>query len=40
MHFVRIFSIMRAQGVRLITIEGVRDYEKIVYIKSIFENGW
>ena len=34
MHFVRTFSIM------LIAIKEVRNYEKIVYIKNIFENGW
>ena len=39
-HFVRTFSIMRAQGVRLIAIEEIRNYGKIVYIKNIFENGW
>ena len=40
MHFVRTFSIMHAQGVRLIAIEEVRNYGKSVYIKKIFENGW
>ena len=30
MHFFRTFSIMRAYGVRLITIEEVRSYGKIV----------
>ena len=40
MHFVRRFSIMRAKGVRLIVIEKVQNYEKIVFIKSMFENGW
>ena len=40
MHFVRTLSTMRASGVRLIAIEEVRNYEKIVYIKNIFENGW
>ena len=40
MHFVRTFSIMRAQGARLIAIEEVRTYRKIAYIKDIFENGW
>ena len=30
MHFVRTFSIMRAQGVRLIAIEEVRNYGKDV----------
>ena len=41
MHFVRVrtFLIMRAQGVRLIAIEEVRNYGKIVYIKNIVENG-
>ena len=40
MHFVRAFSIMRTYRVKLIAIEGVRDYGKIVYIKNIVENGW
>ena len=40
MHFVRTFSIMRAYDVRLIAIEEVRNYGKIVPIKNIFENGW
>ena len=40
MHFVCTFSIMRAQGVRFIPIEEVRNYGKIVYIKNFFENGW
>ena len=40
MHFVRTFSIMRAKGARLIAIEEVRNYEKIVCIKINFENGW
>ena len=40
MHFVRTFSIMRAQGVRLIANEEVRNYGKIVYIQNNFENGW
>ena len=40
MHFVRTFSITRAQGVRLIAIEEVRNYGKIVYIQNNFENGW
>ena len=40
MHFVRTFSIMRAEGVRLIAIEEARNYGKIVYIKIMFENGW
>ena len=40
MHFVRTFSIMRAQGVMLIAIEEVRNYEKIIRIKNMFENGW
>ena len=39
MHFVHTFSIMRAQGVRLIAMEEVRDQGKIVYIKNIFEIG-
>ena len=39
MHFVRTFSIMRASGVRLIAIEEIRNYGKIVYIENIFENG-
>ena len=40
MHFVRTFSIMCAQGVKLVAIEEVRNYGKIVYIKNIVENGW
>ena len=40
MRFVRTFSIMLAYGVKLIAFEEVRNYEKIVYIKNIFENGW
>ena len=39
-HFVRTFSIMRAQGGRHNAIEEVRNYGKIVYIKNIVENGW
>ena len=31
---------LRALGVRLIAIEEVRNHERIVYIKNIFENGW
>ena len=38
-HFVRTFSIMRALGVRLIVIEKVQNYGKIVFIKNMFENG-
>ena len=34
MHFVLTFSIMRAYGVRLIAIEEVRNYRKVVYIKN------
>ena len=30
MHFVLTFSLMRVEGVRLIAIEEVRNYEKIV----------
>ena len=40
MHFVRTFSIMRAEAVRLIAMEEVRNYGKIVCINNIFENGW
>ena len=41
MYFVCIFSVMRAQCVRLIAIEEARNYGKIVsYVKNIFENGW
>ena len=39
MHFVRTFSITRALGVRHITVEEVRNYGKVVYMKDIFENG-
>ena len=31
MHFIRTFSIV---------MEKVRNYEKIVFIKNMFENGW
>ena len=37
MYFVRILLIMRAEGVRLIAVKEVRNYEKIVYI---IENGY
>ena len=40
MHFVRTFSIMRTQGVRLIAMEEVQNYGKILCIKNIFENDW
>ena len=40
MHFVRTFSIMRTSNVRLIAIEEVQNYGKIVCIKNVFENGW
>ena len=40
MHFVRIFSIMLAYGVRFIATEEARNYGKIIYIKNIFKNGW
>ena len=43
MHFDLTFSIMRRllkTFTRLIAIEEVRNYGKIVYIKNIFENGW
>ena len=40
MHFVRTFLIMRAEGVRFIVIEEVRNYGKIVFIKNIVEKGW
>ena len=40
MHFVRTVSSMRAYGVRLIAIEEVGNYGKIVYIKNMFRNGW
>ena len=40
MHFACTYSIMYAYGVRLIAIEEARNYGKIVYIKSIFKNGW
>ena len=38
-HFVCTFSIMYAQGARLIVIEKVQNYGKIVFIKNIVENG-
>ena len=34
MYFVHTFSIMRAQGVRLIVIKKVRNYGKTVFIKK------
>ena len=40
MHFVCTFLILRALGVRLIVIEKVRNYGKIVFIKNMFQNGW
>ena len=40
MHFVRTFTIMRAQSVRLIAIEEARNYGKNACIKDIFNNGW
>ena len=39
MHFVRTFSNIRAQGVRFIVIEKVRNYGKTVFINNMFENG-
>ena len=39
-NFVRTFLIMRAQGVKLIAFEEVRNCKKIVCIKNVFENGW
>ena len=39
-HFVHTFLVMRAYDVRLIAIQGVRNYRKIVCITNIFENGW
>ena len=32
------FSIMRALGVRLIVVEKIQNYEKIVFMKNMFEN--
>ena len=42
LHFVCTFSILRAQGVRLIVIEKVQNYGKVLFIKNMFENdgGW
>ena len=40
MHFVGIFSIMRAWSIRLIVIKKVQNYGKTVYTKNMFENGW
>ena len=34
------YANMRAEDVRLIANEKVRNYGKIVYIKNIFDNGW
>ena len=40
LHFVRTFSIMHALGVKLIVIEKVQNYGKIVLIENMFENDW
>ena len=40
MPFVCTFSITRALGVRLIITEKVRNYEKIVFITNMLQNGW
>ena len=42
MHFVRSFSIMSAQGVRLIAIEEVRNYGKLYISKTVLKiaGGW
>ena len=42
MHFVRTFSNIRAYGVRarLIVIDEVCSYGKIVFIQNILKNGW
>ena len=40
MHFVRTFSITCALSVRLIVIDKVRNYEKVLFTKNMFENGW
>ena len=40
MPFVCTFSIMCAKGVRFIVMKKVRNYEKIVFIKNMFENDW
>ena len=40
MHFVRTFSITCALSVRLIVIDKVGNYEKVVFTKNMFENGW
>ena len=34
MHFARTFSIMRVLGIRLIVVEKVRNYGKIVFIET------
>ena len=38
MHFVCTFSIYAC--LRLIAVEEARNYQKAVYIKNIFQNGW
>ena len=38
-HFVRTFSIMRALDVKLLVIEKVQNYGKVVFIENMFENG-
>ena len=40
MHFIRTFSIMYAQGVRLIAIEKVQNYGKIIFTKNVIKNSW
>ena len=40
MHFFARFQFIRAQGVRFIVIKEVRNYGKIVFIKSTVEKGW
>ena len=40
MHFVHTFSIMRAQGVRLMVIKKIQNYIKTLPSKNRFENGW
>ena len=39
MHFVLTFSIIRAQDVRLVAIEEVRNYGNIIYIKTFLKMG-
>ena len=40
MLFVRTFRFVLAGGVGIIIIEDIQNYGKIVFIRSVVENGW